>query len=243
MPIRSSSYIPLRTHDNNVTHLLSSISVLAGSSKDNHMAPDAEGSSEAQDGDRSNPSLALFAYNLGKSSRKLLRPSSMMKNAAQGRNERTSYLDGLRGFGAFLVYWQHHQLWPRSIFNVRIMESSFGYEGKYSFASLPIIRLFFTGGHFAVAIFLIISGYVLSTKPVALIHSGNLDYLDKNLGSALFRRWVRLYGPVIIVTFVYMASWHAFGIWTPVPEHKPNFGEEIWNWYVSNHFSRDRSLP
>jgi peptidoglycan/LPS O-acetylase OafA/YrhL len=223
------------TYDNIVTHLLSSIAVLAGSSKDNHMAPEeAEGSSEAQDGDSSNPSLALFAYNLGKRSRKLLRPSSMMKTAGRGRNERTSYLDGLRGFGAFLVYWQHHQLWPRSIFNVRILESSFGFEGKYQLASLPIVRLFFTGGHFAVAIFLIISGYVLSAKPLALIHSGNLENLDKNLGSALFRRWIRLYGPVILVTFVYMASWHVFGIWTPEPKHKPDFREEIWNWYASH---------
>src|ERR1700709_1616918 len=26
---------------------------------------------------------------------------------------RTAYLDGLRGFAAFMVYWGHHQLWAR----------------------------------------------------------------------------------------------------------------------------------
>lgn len=33
-------------------------------------------------------------------------------------------------------------------------------------------------------------------------------------------------------TFIYMTSWHAFGIWTASPEHKLNYSGELWNWYT-----------
>lgn len=81
----------------------------------------------------------------------ILRPSIMTRSAPQKQIRRLAYLDGLRGFAAFLVYWQHHQLWPlRSVNTGRILESGYGVEGQYRFATLPIVRTFFTGGHFAV---------------------------------------------------------------------------------------------
>jgi peptidoglycan/LPS O-acetylase OafA/YrhL len=107
-----------------------------------------------------------------------------------------------------------------------------GFNDNYYFASLPIIRTFFTGGHFAVSVFFVISGYVLSAKPLSLIQSGEHSKLGDNLSSALFRRWLRLHIPVLVVTFLYMASWHALGIWTVSPEHKANFRDELWNFYV-----------
>lgn len=55
--------------------------------------------------------------------------------------------------------------------------------------------------------------------------------LSDNLASALSRRWLRLHIPVIISTWVYMTSWHAFGIWTD-HEHKGSYRDELWNWYV-----------
>ena len=82
------------------------------------------------------------------------------------------------------------------------------------------------------AVFFVISGYVLSAKPLALIYSGDFVKLGDNLCSALFRRWMRLHLPVIVVSFVYMTSWHAFGIWTLTPEHKATFRDELWNWYA-----------
>lgn len=94
-----------------------------------------------------------------------------------------------------------------------------------------MIRTFFTGGHFAVSVFFIISGYVLSAKPLALIHANEYIKLGDNLASALFRRWLRLFLPIIVVTFLYMTSWHLFGIWTVSPEHQPTYREELWNWY------------
>ncbi|RDW66913.1 hypothetical protein BP5796_09662 [Coleophoma crateriformis] len=174
---------------------------------------------------------ASKAHNAAQWCMETIRPSVLTRVGPKRQIRRTAYLDGLRGFAAFLVYWQHHQLWPRPGGDA-IFENAFGYQNKYYFACLPIIRTFFTGGHFAVAVFFIISGYVLSTKPLTLIHSGEYSKLGDNLASALFRRWLRLHLPVIVVSFLYMTTWHAFGIWTVAPEHKLTYSEEVWNFYL-----------
>ncbi|KAG9236701.1 acyltransferase 3 [Amylocarpus encephaloides] len=144
----------------------------------------------------------------------------------------TSYLDGLRGFAAFLVYWQHHQVWARvSIYANNIFENSWGYEGRYYFVCLPGIRTFFTGGHLAVAVFFVISGHVLSTKPLMYIQTQNYAKLEENLASALFRRWIRLHIPAIATSFLYFTCWHIFGISTAYPDHRATWLEEFDEWY------------
>lgn len=154
-----------------------------------------------------------------------------MSGPSKQQLRRTAYLDGLRGFAALLVYWHHHQLWAHdSTDGMFVFENAWGYEGKYYFATIPGIRNFFTGGHYSVTTFFVISGYVLSAKPLSLIQAGEYGKLGENLGSALFRRWLRLYLPVIATTFIYMTSWHAFGIWT-VAEHMPTYSEELWAWF------------
>ena len=163
----------------------------------------------------------------------LVRPSILTKVAgSRGQVRRTAYLDGLRGFAAFLVYWHHHQLWAHeSQFAGLALENAFGYEGNYFFACFHGVRTFFTGGHLAVTVFFVISGYVLSTQPLTLLQAGEYAKLGDNVGSALFRRWLRLYIPVIATTFVYMTSWHMFGIWTD-SKHEPTYHDELWNWYA-----------
>lgn len=167
---------------------------------------------------------------------RLARPSFLTRSSNSFKDEpirRTAYLDGLRGFAAFLVYWQHHQSWARySIRADKIFENSFGYESRYYFATLPGIRLLFTGGHFAVTVFFVISGYVLVAKPLSLIHAGEQAKLADNLASALFRRYLRLHIPIFVTTFLYMTTWHAFGVWTAIPEHQRNYRDEIWNFYA-----------
>lgn len=162
----------------------------------------------------------------------LVRPSFLTKAGGQCvQVRRTAYLDGLRGFAAFMVYWGHHQLWAHEAISAdRIFQNAFGYEGRYYFACLPGIRTFFSGGHFAVTVFFVLSGYVLSTKPLILIHAGELLKLGDNLASALFRRWLRLHIPVICTTFLYLTSWHAFGIQTEA-KAQSNYRDELWNWY------------
>jgi peptidoglycan/LPS O-acetylase OafA/YrhL len=147
----------------------------------------------------------------------------------------TAYLDGLRGFAAFLVYWHHHELWSHAWEpggQGAIFENAYGWNGHFHFATLPGVRNFFTGGHIAVATFYVISGYVLSAKPLKLIQADEHLKLADNLGSALFRRWFRLYIPLIATTFVYITSWHVFGIWNSACEPKATYGEELLNWYV-----------
>ena len=145
---------------------------------------------------------------------------------------RTAYLDGLRGFAALLVYWHHHQLWAHDARGQNpILENAFGYENKYYFACFHGIRTFFTGGHFAVSVFFVISGYALSTKPMSLVQTGDHLKLGDNLASALFRRWLRLYIPLICTTFLYMTSWHAFGIWAAAAEPQSTYSDEVWKWY------------
>ena len=82
------------------------------------------------------------------------------------------------------------------------------------------------------AVFFIISGYVLSAKPLSLIYAGDHQKLGDNLASALFRRWLRLHLPVAAVSFIYVTCWHLFGIYTLAPDHKDTWAEEVWNWYI-----------
>ncbi|GKT89292.1 acyltransferase [Colletotrichum tofieldiae] len=144
----------------------------------------------------------------------------------------TAYLDGLRGFAAFLVYWHHNQLWAHEphVQN-RIFENAFGYENKYHFVAFHGIRHLFTGGHFAVSTFFVVSGYVLSAKPLSLIQSGDYDKLAETVGSALFRRWIRLYLPLMATTFIYMSFLHLFDIWVDNIDRASTWREDVWFWY------------
>ncbi|KAK5358834.1 hypothetical protein LTR20_010799 [Exophiala xenobiotica] len=162
----------------------------------------------------------------------LVKPSFMTK--AQPRHEksrRTAYLDGLRGFAALIVYFGHHELWAHDALSPdQILENAYGYDNQRYFACLPFIRTFFSGGHFAVTVFFVMSAFVLSMKPMAMIHSGEYMRLGDNLASALFRRWLRLFIPVLCTTFLYMTSWHVFK-YRVESEPKSSYREELWNWY------------
>ena len=146
----------------------------------------------------------------------------------------TAWLDGLRGFAAFMVYIHHNQLFSHGLKGGRVFENSFGYEGHHYFGAFHGVRLFFAGGHFAVAIFFVISGYVLSLKPLSLIQKNQSQTAIEGVGSALFRRWIRLFLPVIATTFVWVCLRHATKI--PLDEKtnpplKSTFWAELVNWY------------
>lgn len=55
-----------------------------------------------------------------------------------------------------------------------------------------------------VLLFYIISGYVLSLKPLKLIRSGSWDQVFHTLSSSVFRRGFRLFMPALISTFITM---------------------------------------
>ncbi|CAN9214679.1 unnamed protein product [Alternaria alternata] len=163
----------------------------------------------------------------------IVRPEflNLRSNTKSSSTRPTAWLDGLRGFAAFLVYLHHNQLWSHGGKGNLVFENSFGYEGRYYSAAFPFVRLFFSGGHFAVAIFFVISGYVLSLKSLRLIQEGKPSSASETVGSALFRRWLRLYIPVIIVTF----AWTSFRHWSKLSldmhEMKSTFREDVIVWY------------
>lgn len=147
----------------------------------------------------------------------------------------TAYLDGLRGFSAFIVYFHHHQLWVHSIGpedGSGILESSYGWHGERHMATLPILRTFITGGHFAVAIFYVISGYVLSVRTLSLLQAGEAVKAFDTVASALFRRWFRIWIPLAVTTFVYILSFHFTGMYPHSYPVKPTCAAEIWSWYT-----------
>lgn len=155
------------------------------------------------------------------------------KQAAQRSN--ILYLDGMRGFAALLVYSLHHQVWGHSgVQGEFILENAFGWDNKFYAVCFPGLRVFFSGGHFAVAIFFVISGYVLSAGPLRALQNGEGSKLATRVGSALFRRWLRLFIPVLGTTFVWATSWHLLGIRNgnvnaALPER--TYRDEIWKWY------------
>ena len=179
------------------------------------------------------PNLFCTPAAFGRRCVEVLRPALFTRRAPKQLSA-TAYLDGLRGFAALLVYWMHHQIWARmgpGPFG-DILEYGYGYDGKRYFACLPVVRMFFTGGHIAVVIFFVISGYVLSAKPLRLIQAGELVKLDDNVASALFRRWARLYIPCAVTTFLFATSWHLFNISTFWPRHQWTYRAEVWTWYA-----------
>lgn len=145
----------------------------------------------------------------------------------------TVWLDGLRGFAALLVYWHHHQLWAHGSADLNpVFENGFGYEGKYAWVALPFVRVFFTGGHLAVSTFFILSGYVLSLKPLGLIHTRELGKLGDVLSSAVFRRWPRLFVPLVAVMLPYALTWHATGMWVNGATPAGSWRDEVWAFYL-----------
>ncbi|OQO02382.1 hypothetical protein B0A48_11936 [Cryoendolithus antarcticus] len=148
---------------------------------------------------------------------------------------RTAYLDGLRGFAALMVYCLHHELWAHESMKAdKKLESAWGYEGNYYLACFHFVRTFFSGGHYAVTTFFVISGYVLSLKPIGLMNAGQYDKLLDNISSAMFRRWLRLWIPIIFVTFGIVIMWHVLGVQANAGAWKPEktLRAGLWTWYV-----------
>jgi peptidoglycan/LPS O-acetylase OafA/YrhL len=163
----------------------------------------------------------------------VVRPAFLSLRSGKKVLRTTAWLDGLRGLAAFLVCIHHNQLWAHGDRGNLIFENSFGYEGRRYFAALPFVRLLFSGGHFAVAIFFVISGYVLSVKSLNLIQGGKAVSAAETIGSALFRRWLRLYLPIIVVTFSWVCFRHWTKIWVDLHEMTGTLREDITQWYYT----------
>lgn len=106
-------------------------------------------------------------------------------------------LDGLRGWACLLVFNFHFLFtytWKVAV--------GWGFdEDNFGIHQLPFIHML-VSGHIMVAIFFVISGYVLSHKPLRMIRSRNWERALTTLASSTFRRGLRLYIPSIIGIFI-----------------------------------------
>lgn len=106
-------------------------------------------------------------------------------------------LDGVRGWACLLVFNFHFLFtytWKVAV--------GWGFAGEnFGILHLPIIHLL-VSGHIMVAIFFVLSGYVLSYKPLKLIRSRSWDQVFTTLASSTFRRGIRLYLPSIVGIFL-----------------------------------------
>ncbi|KAL4885559.1 acyltransferase family-domain-containing protein [Aspergillus karnatakaensis] len=102
-------------------------------------------------------------------------------------------LDGLRGWACLLVFNFHFLFtytWKVAV--------GWGFNNEnFHLYQLPVIHVL-VSGHIMVAIFFVISGYVLSYKPLKLIRSRSWEETFVTVASSTFRRGIRLYVPSIV---------------------------------------------
>ncbi|KAL0474625.1 acyltransferase 3 [Neurospora intermedia] len=117
----------------------------------------------------------------------------------------TSYLDGLRGIASVIVFFCHY-----TEDNYNSLTRSYGVADNdrpetatTGWIQLPFLRIIFSGRPM-VHIFFVISGFVLSYKPIKAIHARDYDKCYVTLSSSTFRRAFRLFGPCVASTFMIM---------------------------------------
>ncbi|KAB8276945.1 acyltransferase 3 [Aspergillus minisclerotigenes] len=129
---------------------------------------------------------------------------SFVRDQLQGRQQpptkihATTYLDGFRGVMSLLVFVRHFLLpwFPR-------LDHGFGQEiGDESLFQLPVIRILYSGPN--VPIFLIVSGYLVSLKPINLMREGKSSLVWESLASSTFRRAFRIFPTPLFSSFIVM---------------------------------------
>ncbi|KIW16072.1 hypothetical protein PV08_06123 [Exophiala spinifera] len=100
-----------------------------------------------------------------------------------------SALDGLRGIACLFVFGEHYVICYQSR------------DTQVWIMRVPFIRLIYYGKA-AVFLFFVISGYVLSVKPLKLIRSKSYLEFQKTISSSFLRRAIRLYLPCLIASFI-----------------------------------------
>ncbi|ETS84787.1 hypothetical protein PFICI_02812 [Pestalotiopsis fici W106-1] len=179
--------------------------------------------------------------------------------AAFGKTQRrlpkktsTSYLNGVRGLACIIVYMFHAVgLHDTFFFHAYGAEPA---ENNRYFTQLPIIRVIWAGKGM-VAVFFVLSGFVLAHSPLRNItnHSSVSDgMLITGLSSSILRRGIRLFGPTIIMivlTCLYPDSWVEED--TTVLEHMrrylnltiPLLNPYDWDRYFPRSFDQTWTLP
>ena len=149
--------------------------------------------------------------------RRLPLPSLRRSSAQPRKLHATSYLDGLRGIAAFIVFLHH----GTQAFLPSLRPGWASSPDSLNLLALPIVRIIYSGGAM-VSIFFVISGYVLSIRPLQLAAkagrrkieeqnglvlgqgraTSDLNAAYANLASGTFRRAPRLIIPCLVSTFI-----------------------------------------
>lgn len=134
----------------------------------------------------------------------------------------TAFLDGMRGIAAFVVFICHLTYGTFDIghaYGAVPEEQPPTDHHRYSLLRLPIIRLLYSGPPM-VAIFFVISGYVLSFKPLKLMRAQQHESLMLSMTSSVFRRGLRLFLPCFASTFlvIILAQLNLYKITEPFSE-------------------------
>ncbi|KAJ9632935.1 hypothetical protein H2204_007503 [Knufia peltigerae] len=125
-----------------------------------------------------------------------VRPTILCPTTTTNRKvHATAWLDGLRGIACFTVVFYHNSLllYPGHCAAWQSSDSRL--------FRLPVLRLPCTGPAM-VDIFFVISGYALSCRPLSLTRTADFTRFSESLSSALFRRGIRLYAPVVFLTLL-----------------------------------------
>lgn len=142
----------------------------------------------------------------------------------------TAWLDGLRGIAALTVYIFH---WSMLWFS-DILTDAYGAPGSANtIFQLPIIRTF-NSGTASVAVFFVISGYVITIKTLSTIYQGgpqNNERVLSTLCGALFRRPFRLFGPAIVSTFIIAVVNQRTGILAYSVHRLPDLHSQLTDWF------------
>lgn len=144
----------------------------------------------------------------------------------------TAWLDGLRGVAALIV-WVFHWclLWFTKAYN-----DVYGSPGSANYIfQLPFIRTL-TSGVASVAVFFLISGYVITIKTLSLIYKGgpqNNERILSTLCGSVFRRPFRLFVPAVVTTFLIAAADSLFGTLqhSPAIPQVPEGSSRMAHWY------------
>lgn len=141
------------------------------------------------------------------------------------RHSTTAWLDGARGVSALQVYIMHFTI-MRWVGGQRVYGAT---EDDYHFYLHPLFRPVWYAGTGAVCNFFLISGFAITTKSFMLMREGRFEEMYAGLGSAVLRRWFRLWLPVIAVglpmVFAYQ-YWPYMGLLFQ-PDRKGSLWEEI----------------
>lgn len=109
----------------------------------------------------------------------------------------TAYLDGLRGYAALFVSLYH--LRNRYTHSVHV---GFGFdEAANSVFQLPIARLIFAGQEMVI-VFFVVSGCSLALSTFGSLKADDAAKALERIRSSIFRRFVRLYLPTVVASFL-----------------------------------------